>query len=164
MKNFNKKKFSKIKKIKIHCGIGSIKTSEDIITYFFEQLKVISGQKPKMIYAKRPIAGFNLREKMPLGFYVTLRQYKMISFFNRLVKIILPQNFSFEGIPQKKFDGKGNLNIGLKTFFEFRECDSIKFYKYSKIGFNISIVTSYKTDIEALTYLNQLGLLTKDLI
>lgn len=164
MTKFNKKKYSKIKKIKIHCGIGSIKTSEEVITYFFEQLKVISGQTPKMIYAKRPIAGFHLREKMPLGFYVTLRKYKMISFFNRLINIILPQDFSFEGIPKKKFDSRGNLNIGLKTFLAFRECDSIKFYKYSKIGFNISIITSYKTDNEALTYLNKLGLLTKDII
>lgn len=160
-KKYNTKTFSKIKKIVIHCGTGSIKTSDDIITFFIQQLEKISGQKPKKIYAKRPISSFQLREQMPLGFYVTLRNFKMISFFNRLITIILPQTPYFQGINLNKFDGKGNLNIGIKSFFDFHECDSKKYYKYSNIGFNVSIITSFKKDKDTLLYLNNLGMLQK---
>uniref|UniRef100_UPI00300398D0 ribosomal protein L5 n=1 Tax=Prototheca tumulicola TaxID=1737639 RepID=UPI00300398D0 len=151
----------KIKKIDVHCGIGRYKTSPEIIEFFYEQLSIITGQKPRMTYAKRPIAGFNLREKMPLGFYVTLRKQRMISFYNRLITVILPQTYNFQGLKIDQFDGLGNLTLAVKSIFNFHECNSKKFYEYTKIGLNISIVTSFKTDDEAIQYLNKYGMLLK---
>lgn len=151
-----------ITKIDIHCGIGRYKTSPEIVEFFYEQLGIITGQKPKITYAKKPIAGFNLREKMPLGFYVTLRKGRMVSFYNRLITVILPQIYSFNGLKKKQFDGRGNITLPIKSIFAFRECDSHKFYGYTKVGLNISIVTPFHSDDEALIHLNEYGIILKE--
>jgi large subunit ribosomal protein L5 len=147
-----------IKKIEVHCGIGRYKTSPEVVKYFFDQLYKITKQKPKMVFAKRPIAGFHLREKMPLGFYVTLRRRRMFIFFNRLVKDIFPHTFDFPGLKYKQFDGTGNITFPIESFFAFHECEGSAFFGYNKIGLNITIVTCFDSDEEALYHLHKKGI------
>ncbi|MBJ6360927.1 50S ribosomal protein L5 [Paenibacillus sp. GCM10012307] len=160
--NFVNKFTKNIEKIVVHCGIGCLKeVPDDVIDFFFQQLILITGQKPKVKYAKKPIAGFHLRENTPLGLFTTLRKKYMFSFFTRLIAIILPQNYEFRGFSQKQFDGHGNFTIPIKSIFDFRECDPKKYYKYAKIGLNISIVTNFQTNEEAFTLLREYGLLVE---
>ena len=121
-----------------------------------DELAVIAGQKPVVTTAKKSISNFGLREGQKIGAKVTLRGDKMYEFFDRLTAIALPRVRDFRGIPEKSFDGKGNYSMGIKEQLIFPE---IVYEKVEKIrGFDITFVTTAKTDAEAKALLKALGL------
>lgn len=121
-----------------------------------EELATITGQKPVIRRARRSIAGFKLREGMPIGTSVTLRRRNMWEFADRLISLAMPRIRDFRGISRKAFDGRGNYSLGLKEQIVFPEID---YDKVSKIhGMNITFVTTAKTDAEALSLLTHLGM------
>ncbi len=117
-----------------------------------EELTQIAGQKPVVTRAKKSIAGFRLREGMPIGAKVTLRGEQMYEFFDKLVSVSLPRVRDFRGVSKKSFDGRGNYTLGVKEQLIFPEID---YDKVSKVrGMDIVIVTTAKTDEEARELFN----------
>ena len=121
-----------------------------------KNLTIISGQKPVVTSAKKSIAGFRLREGMPIGAKVTLRGERMYEFLDKLVSVSLPRVRDFRGISKKSFDGRGNYTLGVKEQLIFPEID---YDKVSKVrGMDIVIVTTANTDEEARELLTQFGM------
>ena len=121
-----------------------------------EELATITGQKPIITRAKKSIAGFRLREGMPIGAKVTLRGERMYEFLDKLVSVSLPRVRDFRGISKKSFDGRGNYTLGVKEQLIFPEID---YDKVSKVrGMDIVIVTTANTDEEARELLTQFGM------
>ncbi len=121
-----------------------------------EELTQIAGQKPVVTRAKKSIAGFRLREGMPIGAKVTLRGEQMYEFFDKLVSVSLPRVRDFRGVSKKSFDGRGNYTLGVKEQLIFPEID---YDKVSKVrGMDIVIVTTANTDEEARELLTQFGM------
>ena len=121
-----------------------------------EELKIISGQKPVVTKAKKSIAGFRLREGMPIGAKVTLRGERMYEFLDKLISISLPRVRDFRGVSKKAFDGRGNYTLGVKEQLIFPEID---YDKVSKVrGMDIVIVTTANSDEEARELLTQFGM------
>ena len=121
-----------------------------------EELSLISGQKPLITRAKKSIAGFRLREGMPIGAKVTLRGERMYEFLQKLIGVSLPRVRDFRGISKKAFDGRGNYTLGVKEQLIFPE---INYDKVNKVrGMDIVIVTTSNTDEEARELLAQLGM------
>jgi large subunit ribosomal protein L5 len=116
----------------------------------------ITGQKPVTTIARKSIAGFRLREGMPIGCMVTMRRQRMYEFLDRLVSIVLPRVRDFRGISRKAFDGSGNYTLGLNEQLVFPELNPDKFVRPQ--GMNISFVTSAKTDDEARELLRLFGM------
>lgn len=146
----------KIDKITINMGVGDAVQNSKVLDNAVEELAQIAGQKPVITYAKRSIAGFRLREGMPIGTKVTLRGERMYDFLSKLVNVALPRVRDFRGISNKAFDGRGNYTLGVKEQLIFPE---INYDKVSKIrGMDISIVTTARTDEEARELLTQLGM------
>ena len=117
---------------------------------------LLSGQKPIVTRAKKSIAGFRLREGMPIGAKVTLRGERMYEFLDKLVSVSLPRVRDFRGISKKSFDGRGNYTLGVKEQLIFPEID---YDKVSKVrGMDIVIVTTANTDEEARELLTQFGM------
>ncbi len=145
-----------IKKIVINMGVGEAVSDSKIINNALNDLTLISGQKPIFTFAKKSIANFKLREGVSIGCKVTLRKSRMYDFLERLVFIALPRGREFRGFSKKGFDGRGNFNFGIKEQIIFSEID------YDKIdqirGMDIAIVTSAKTDEEALNLLSKFNL------
>jgi large subunit ribosomal protein L5 len=120
-----------------------------------EDLQKIAGQKPVVTKSKKAIAGFKLRENMPIGVKVTLRGERMYHFLDKLFNVSLPRVRDFRGISNKAFDGRGNYTLGLKEQLIFPE---IEYDKIDKVrGMDIVIVTTAKSDEEARELLTQLG-------
>ena len=145
----------KLTKIVISTGIGSDKerdTFDDAKT----QITAITGQRPVVVNAKKNVASFKLRRGMPVGLMVTLRGKKMYEFYDRLVHNALPRVKDFRGVSSKGFDGSGNYNMGLDDVSVFTEIDLDK-VKH-QIGINISMVTTAKTDEEALVLLKEMDM------
>lgn len=146
----------RIEKIVVNMGVGDAKQDSKYMDAAIEELGIITGQKPLLKKAKKSVAGFKLREGMPVGCCVTLRGAKMWEFFDRLISVALPRIKDFQGISAKGFDGRGNYNLGLKEQLIFPE---IEFDKVMQVrGMNISIVTSAKTDEEASALLTEFGM------
>ena len=143
-------------KITLNMGLGSAIADKKILEKAQEELTQISGQKAVLTYAKKSIANFKLREGMPIGCKVTLRNQMMYDFFEKLIKISLPRTRDFRGYSDKSFDGRGNYNLGVTEQIIFPEIDIDKVNKIS--GMDISFVTSAKTDKEAMSLLSELGL------
>ena len=121
-----------------------------------EELSVISGQKPVTTRAKKAIAGFKLRQGMPIGTKVTLRSHRMYEFLDRLMALALPRIRDFRGVPPKSFDGRGNYTLGLKEQLIFPE---IEYDSVASIhGMDITIVTTAKTNDEGKALLRHLGM------
>ena len=121
-----------------------------------EELATITGQKPIVTRAKKSIAGFRLREGMPIGAKVTLRGERMYEFLDKLVSVSLPRVRDFRGVSKKSFDGRGNYTLGVKEQLIFPEID---YDKVSKVrGMDIVIVTTANTDEEARELLTQIGM------
>ena len=137
----------KIEKVVLNMGVGKSVQDSKVINKAFDELQLISGQKPVITKAKKSIAGFKLREGMSIGCKVTLRGVRMQEFIDRLVMIALPRVRDFRGLSSKSFDGKGNYTFGIKEQIVFPEID------YDKIdqirGFDICVVTTANTDEEA---------------
>jgi large subunit ribosomal protein L5 len=121
-----------------------------------EELALIAGQKAVITKAKRSIAGFKLREGMPIGCMVTLRRNRMYEFLDKLFNIALPRVRDFRGLSQKIFDGNANCSVGIKEQIIFPEIDYDKIEKIR--GLNISIVTSANSDNEGLFLMKLLGM------
>jgi large subunit ribosomal protein L5 len=133
-------------------AIQNVKLLETAAT----ELGEITGQKSVIRRARRSIANFKLREGMPIGTSVTLRRDRMWEFLDRLISLTMPRIRDFRGISRKAFDGRGNYSLGLREQIIFPEID---YDKVDKIhGFNITFVTSAKTDAEALSLLKHLGM------
>lgn len=146
----------KLVKITINRGLSETSLNAKAIEKSIQEITSITGQKPIITKAKKSIAGFKIREKMPIGIMVTLRRQKMYDFLNKLINIVLPRIRDFRGISNKSFDGKGNYNIGLKEQLIFPE---IEYDKVDQIrGINISIITTAKTDQESLILLKGFGM------
>jgi large subunit ribosomal protein L5 len=146
----------KLDKVVLNMGLGEAIFNIKILDKGAEELTLISGQKAVITKAKKSIAGFKLREGMPIGCMVTLRRKKMYDFLDKLFNVALPRVRDFRGISDKIFDGRGNCTIGLKEQIIFPE---INYDKVEKInGLNISIITTAKTDKEGYLLLKELGM------
>lgn len=146
----------KLVKIVLNMGLGEVKGNSKSFNIAVDELAAISGQKPIVTTAKKSISNFSLREGQKIGAKVTLRGARMYEFFDRLTAIALPRVRDFRGISDKSFDGKGNYSMGIKEQLILQE---IVYEKVEKIrGFDITFVTTAKTDKEAKALLKALGL------
>ncbi|GEL78056.1 50S ribosomal protein L5 [Tenuibacillus multivorans] len=146
----------KIEKIVINMGVGDAVQNAKALDNAVEELQLISGQKPTVTRAKKSIAGFRLREGMPIGAKVTLRGERMYDFLQKLIAVSLPRVRDFRGISSKAFDGRGNYTLGIKEQLIFPEID---YDKVSKVrGMDIVVVTTADTDEEARELLSQFGM------
>ena len=142
----------KVDKIVINMGVGDAVQNTKALDAAVEDLTIISGQKPVVTKAKKSIAGFRLREGMPIGTKVTLRGERMYEFLDKLISVSLPRVRDFRGVSKKAFDGRGNYTLGVKEQLIFPEID---YDKVSKIrGMDIVIVTTANSDEEAHELLN----------
>jgi len=145
-----------IEKIVINMGVGDAVQNSKSLDSAVEELSLISGQRPVITRAKKSIAGFRLREGMPIGAKVTLRGERMYEFLHKLVSVSLPRVRDFRGISKKSFDGRGNYTLGIKEQLIFPE---INYDKINKVrGLDIVIVTTSNTDEEARELLAGLGM------
>ncbi len=145
-----------MEKIVINIGVGDAVSNSKLLDEAVEELTLIAGQKPVITRAKKSIAGFKLREGMPIGCKVTLRGERMYEFLDKLVNISLPRVRDFRGVPKNSFDGRGNYTLGVKEQLIFPE---INFDKVNKLrGMDIVFVTTAKTDEEGHELLAQLGM------
>lgn len=146
----------KVEKIVINIGVGDAVNNSKLLDDAVAELTLIAGQKPLITKAKKSIAGFKLREGMPIGCKVTLRGERMYEFLDKLVNISLPRVRDFRGVPKNSFDGRGNYTLGIKEQLIFPE---INFDKVNKLrGMDIVFVTTAKTDEEGRELLAQLGM------
>lgn len=143
-------------KVVINIGVSEAKIDNKYMDASINELTIISGQKPMMKRAKKSIAGFKVREGMPVACCVTLRGPRMWEFVDRLISIALPRIKDLQGISKKGFDGRGNYNLGLKEQLLFPEIDYDKVIRQR--GMNITFVTTAKADEEALAMLAELGM------
>ncbi|WP_040203253.1 50S ribosomal protein L5 [Neobacillus jeddahensis] len=146
----------KLEKIVINMGVGDAVANAKALDNAVEELATITGQKPVVTRAKKSIAGFRLREGMPIGAKVTLRGERMYEFLDKLVSVSLPRVRDFRGVSKKAFDGRGNYTLGIKEQLIFPEID---YDKVSKVrGMDIVIVTTANTDEESRELLTQFGM------
>jgi large subunit ribosomal protein L5 len=150
----------KLEKVVLNSGIGNLKDNKEDMKQSIEGMSLITGQKPIVTKAKKAISAFKIREGMPVGIKVTLRDQKMYDFIERLIKISLPRWREFEGINPKSIDEQGNLTIGLKDVSIFPELSQNKKVEY-KFGLEITIVVNAKNREEALELYKQLGFIIK---
>ena len=146
----------KVEKVVINMGVGEAVSNSKVLDVAVEDMRLISGQKPVVTRSKKSIAGFKLRENMPIGVKVTLRGERMYYFLDKLFNVTLPRVRDFRGVSNKAFDGRGNYTLGLKEQLIFPE---IEYDKVDKVrGMDVVIVTTAKTDEEARELLTQLGM------
>ena len=143
-------------KIIVNVGAGDAIQNIKLLDTAKAELAQITGQWPCVGRAKKSISAFKLRKGQPIACYVTLRNRRMYEFFDRLVNIVLPRVRDFRGVPATSFDGRGNYTLGMRDQLVFPEID------YTKVerprGMNITIVTTARTDKEALALLKRLGM------
>jgi large subunit ribosomal protein L5 len=146
----------KLEKVILNMGLGEAIQNIKILDTASEEMTLIAGQKPVITRAKKSIASFKLRENMPIGCRVTLRQDRMYDFLDKLMNMALPRVRDFRGVSAKSFDGRGNYTLGIKEHLIFPE---INYDKIDKIkGLNITLVTTARTDEEGRTLLRLLGM------
>ena len=137
----------KLDKIVINMGLGEAVDDSKVIQLAVAELAAITGQKPVVTKSRKSIAGFKIRENLPIGAKVTLRKQRMYEFLDRLVHIAMPRIRDFRGISNKSFDGRGNYSMGLKEQLVFPE---INYDKVDKVrGMDITFCTTAKNDTEA---------------
>jgi large subunit ribosomal protein L5 len=152
----NDMQMPRLDKIVINMGVGEAVKDTKKVKTAAEQLTLIAGQKAVITHAKKSIAGFRVREEMPLGCKVTLRGDRMYEFFDRLITIALPRVRDFRGVKPTSFDGRGNYAMGLKEQIVFPE---IEFDKVDDVlGMDIIICTTAKTDAEAKALLKHFNM------
>lgn len=145
-----------LKKISINRGVGEASENQKALDDAVEELRKITGQHPSVTYAQKSIATFGIREGMPIGAKVTLREDRMYEFFDRLVTLALPNIRDFEGVPDRSFDGHGNYTLGIDEQIIFPEIDVDNVDRIN--GMDITFVTSAETDEEAYALLKGLGM------
>ncbi len=146
----------RIEKVVLNMGLGEAIQNPKLLESAADELARISGQKAVITKSKKSIAGFKLREDMPIGVCVTLRQDRAWEFIDRLVNVALPRVRDFKGISPKAFDGRGNYTLGIREQLIFPEIDLDKIAQVS--GLNITIVTTARTDEEGRALLTGLGM------
>ncbi len=150
----------KISKVVINRGLGEASQNAKALESSLSELAIITGQKPIVTRAKKAIAGFKIREGMPVGAMVTLRSDKMYAFLDRLISLALPRIRDFRGVSPKSFDGRGNYSLGVREQLIFPE---IEYDKIDQIrGFDISIITTANTDEEGRALLKEMGMPFRD--
>lgn len=146
----------KLVKISINRGLGEASQNAKALESSLNEIATIAGQKPVVTRAKKAIAGFKIRQGMPVGVMVTLRSDRMYSFLDRLVNLALPRIRDFRGVSPKSFDGHGNYTLGIREQLIFPEVD------YDSIdqirGMDISIITTANTDEEGRALLKEFGM------
>lgn len=146
----------KVVKVIINRGLGEASQNAKALESSIREVATITGQKPVVTRAKKAIAGFKIRQGMPVGVMVTLRGDRMYAFLERLINLALPRIRDFRGVSPKSFDGRGNYSLGVKEQLIFPEID------YDTIdqirGFDISIVTTANTDEEGRALLKEMGM------
>lgn len=152
----NTNEIPKIEKIIINRGFDESCQNSKILDVLQKEITAISGQKPVITRAKKAIANFKIKEKMPVGMFLTLRGDKMYGFLDRLINLALPRIRDFQGLKTNNFDGKGNYNLGLTEQQMFPEIDFDKIVKVK--GMDICIVTTAKSNKEGLFLLKKLGM------
>lgn len=159
MKKFNYKsvmQVPKVEKIVVNMGVGDAVQNPKALDDAVNELTLITGQKPVVTRAKKSIAGFRLREGMPIGCKVTLRGNRMYDFLDKLVSVSLPRVRDFRGVSKNSFDGRGNYTLGIREQLIFPEIDYDQVNKVR--GMDIVIVTTAKTDEESRELLSLLGM------
>jgi large subunit ribosomal protein L5 len=143
-------------KITVNMGVGDAKQDTNMLQAATEQLQTIAGQRPSVRRARKSIANFKLREEMPVGVAVTLRDARMWEFLDRLTSVAIPRIRDFRGLNPRAFDGRGNYNMGVREQIIFPEID------YDSVdqvrGLDVAITTSAATDEEAFALLTELGM------
>ncbi len=146
----------RLERIVLNIGLGEATQNPRVLEAAEQDLALITGQHPVITRAKRSISAFRLREGMPVGVMVTLRQERMYNFFDKLVNAVLSRMREFQGVPVSSFDGHGNYTLGLKEQIFFPE---IEYDKVDKVrGLEITIITTARTDEEGRTLLELLGM------
>lgn len=147
----------RVSKVVVNMGLGSDAVADvKVLDRAVEELSLIVGQKPIITKARKSIAGFKLREGMPIGCMATLRKQRMYEFLERLIHVALPRVRDFKGIPPKAFDGRGNYTLGIREQIIFPE---INYDKVDKLrGLNVCVITTAKTDEEGFQLLKELGM------
>jgi large subunit ribosomal protein L5 len=146
----------KLVKITLNMGVGEAKQDAKMLEAAREQLATIAGQQPNVRRARKSVAAFKLREGMPVGLVVTLRQERAFEFLDRLTSVAIPRIRDFRGLNPRSFDGRGNYSMGIREQIIFPEID------YDAIdqvrGLDVTITTTAKTDAEAFALLDALGM------
>ena len=137
----------RIAKITLNMGVGEAVADRKQLDAAVADLELIAGQKPAMTKSRKSIAGFKIRDDMPIGCKVTLRKHRMYEFLDRLINIAIPRTRDFRGISPKSFDGRGNFGMGVQEQIIFPEIDYDKIDKIR--GLDIAITTTAKTDDQA---------------
>lgn len=159
MKKFGYKNIMQVprfEKIVINMGVGEAQNDAKLLEAAVKDMTAITGQAPVVSTARKSIAGFKLREGVPVGCFVTLRGERMWEFFDRLVNVAVPRIRDFRGLSQKSFDGRGNYSFGVREQIIFPEIDYDKVLKI--LGMDITIVTSAGSDEEARELITLLGM------
>ncbi len=146
----------KVVKITVNRGLGEASQNAKALESSINELATITGQKPIVTRAKKAIAGFKIRQGMPVGVMVTLRAERMYAFLDRLINLALPRIRDFRGVSPNSFDGRGNYSLGIREQLIFPEID------YDSIdqirGMDISIITTANTDEEGRALLKEMGM------
>jgi large subunit ribosomal protein L5 len=146
----------KIEKIVVNMGVGDATSNSKLLEAAVHDLELITGAKPIVTKAKKSIAGFKVREGQAIGTKVTLRGEAMYTFLDKLIRVVLPRVRDFRGVSPKSFDGRGNYTLGLTEQLIFPE---IVFDEVVKVrGMDVVIVTTAKTNEEALHLLTEMGI------
>ncbi|MDF5738059.1 MULTISPECIES: 50S ribosomal protein L5 [unclassified Nostoc] len=150
----------KLVKVTINRGLGEAAQNAKSLEASINEIALVTGQKPVVTRAKKAIAGFKIRQGMPVGIMVTLRAERMYAFFDRLVSLSLPRIRDFRGVSPKSFDGRGNYTLGVREQLIFPEVeyDSVDQVR----GMDISIITTAKNDEEGRALLKELGMPFRD--
>jgi large subunit ribosomal protein L5 len=150
----------KLEKICLNRGVNGAVTDKKLVDVALEELSIIAGQKAVSTMSKKDISNFKLRKNMPIGARVTLRGIKMFEFLDRLIAVALPRVRDFKGVNEKSFDGRGNYTLGVTEQIIFPEVDIDKVNRIT--GFDITFVTTARTDEEAYELLKELGMPFRD--
>jgi len=146
----------RLEKISINMGVGEAMQDKKFLELASDAMTEIAGQKPVLTLARQSIAGFRLREGVPIGCKVTLRRERMYEFLDRLISIVLPRVRDFRGVSRTAFDGNGNYSMGLSEWLVFPELNGDKYAKAQ--GMNIAIITSAANDEQARRLLEMFGM------
>jgi large subunit ribosomal protein L5 len=159
MKEFsykNSMQVPRLAKITLNVGLGEATQNIKVVDAAVAEITLITGQKPVVTHAKKAIANFKLREGVPIGCMVTLRQERMYEFLDRLIHVALPRVRDFKGVSDRSFDGRGNYSLGLREQIIFPEIHADKVEKTR--GMTVTIATTAKTDQEGRVLLKLMGM------
>ncbi len=144
-----------LSKVVINVGLGEASKNQKLLDSVVAEVGTIAGQRPVITRARKSIAGFSLREGMPVGVCVTLRGNRMYDFVDRLISTAIPRIRDFRGIPNRSFDGRGNYTLGIQEQIIFPE---IEFDQVEQVhGMDITFVTTTDKDDEAVALLREMG-------